>query len=161
MRGGFLIGGILGGAGGLVLGLIIGVALFAGAGFLMQGGTNIPYDSKHSYIAEHVSCIDSAIPGGGQLSRKLALMGPAAYSPLGLNVFTKGKTYTQSLWLFCAGNDIEATMTIWGAGDDGNTYMIELGRHDGSTMQITLFNQTFTWASRTNQGYVCLNVQVS
>jgi len=158
--GGFVIGGMLGGVGGLALGLIIGIALFAGAGYFTTGGTPVPYDSNHNYITQHVSIRDTT--DGVEMTCKLVLMGPAEFWPYkNMDVFTSGKSYTQSLWTFCCKNDIDVTMTIWGAGDDGKTYAFNFGRHGSNAIQITAFNNTYTWPKDGDIGYLDLTVTLS
>jgi len=149
---GFLFGSLIGGAGGILLGLLIGVALLTGAGYVMTGGVNVPYDSNHSYIAERISVVDST--DGVTLSCKHVMSGPAEFHPYALNAFTAKKTYTQSLWIFCAGNDIDVTLTIWGAGDDGHTYSVEFGRHAGNAITIHCFNDTYIWEANSDTGYL-------
>jgi hypothetical protein len=157
---GFIFGLSIGGVGGIVLGLIIGIAVFAGFNFVSSGGTSIPYDTNHSYIAERVSVYD--MTDGVQMTSKLVLEGPATFHPFALDVFqfTAKKSYTQSLWIFCSQNDIDVTLTIFGAGDDGKSYLLEFGRHAGNTIQIKAFNQTFSWAKGSNDGVASLIVKL-
>jgi len=148
---GFFMGGILGGVGGVVLGLIIGAALFAGAGYVLSGGVNVCYDSNHSFISQRISIMDST--DGVTLTCKHVLSGPAQFHPYALDLFTPKKTYTQSLWTFSAGGDIDVTLTIWGPGDDSHTYQLEFGRHAGNKITIHSFNDTYVWEANTDRGY--------
>lgn len=42
--------------------------------------------------------------------------------------FTQGKTYPHSTWIFTREGDVELVVSIWGPGDDGVTFNIEVAR---------------------------------
>jgi hypothetical protein len=149
---GLVIGGLVGGVSGVVIGILIGALVFAGFGFLQSGGTNIPYDQNHVNIASKISIFDTT--DGVALTCRHAQTGPAAMHPYApLDTFTARETYTQSVWFWCLDDDVDITMTIWGPGNDGETYYLEFGRHMGNAAEIKGFGYTATWEQGTTEGY--------
>ena len=155
---GLLIGGMVGGIGGIFLGVLIGVAIFGGASFLQHGGVSIPYELTHTTIAEAFQVYD--VTDGVALNCKHVITMQAqfhAFAPY--DAFTPRETYTQSLWYWTTGssNDIDVTMTIWGAGAN-NTYLVEFGRHAGNALDIKGFGESASWTQNSVTGYFSLLV---
>lgn len=150
---------IIGGAGGLVVGILIGAVLMAGFGFVQGGGTNVPYDTNHSDIANSVRVQDK------QFNVNLTLhhlqTGPVEFDPFAPQTFIydgggggDDKTLfpphlqtTQSIWSFTSGGDIDVYMRILGPGSDGHTYNVDFNRLTGSETIITCGSQTVHWYS--------------
>ena len=153
MANGFM-GFILGGLGGFLGGLIIGALLMGALGYVMTGGTNIPYNTQHTKIAEGFKVTITH-----ELTLKHVLSTEAAINPYSsLDVFTPHVVYGQSLWTFSSGDDIDVTMTIWGPGNDGATYLVEFGRHAGDAITIAGWNQSVSWPSNSNEGYASMSI---
>lgn len=141
---GVLLGGLVGASGGLLLGVILGALLVTGYGLFETGGVNIPYDANHAKLAAMVTVIDTT--NNAPLTLKHVMTASAAMNPnAALDVFKAHSTYTESLWVFCSGNDIDVTMVIWGPGEDGETYVFGFGRHMWNGATISGFGQSVTW----------------
>ena len=141
---GLLFGGILGASGGIVVGIIIGALLFAGFGLFQTGGSSIPYDANHVKLAGLVSAVDTTTHAPFTC-RHVFTTSTEFYPSASYDVFTPHHTYTESLWIFTAGSDIDITMVIWGPGDDNETYSFGFGRHMWNGATISGFGQTIVW----------------
>jgi hypothetical protein len=156
-----LMGFLFGGISGLVVGILIGALLMTAFCYFQSGGTNIPYDQTINSIANKFTVRD--ITWSKTLTLKHMLTAPSeigANAPLDIFPFAYHKTYTQSFWVFCSGNDIDATMCIWGPGDDGKSYMLEFSRVSGNAINIKGYSLDVTWAKGTNEGYAYTMVVV-
>jgi len=158
---GLIFGGLIGGGAGLLMGILIGVLVFGGLSFVQYGGVNVPYNLDHLEISKGFTVHD--LTDGMPMNAKHVFTGSAVYHAFARDVFTPKTSYTQSLWIWTTGdsNDIEVTMTIWGPGEDGKSYLIEFGKHAGNAIQIIGFGQSVTWQKDTNEGYWSLTVTLS
>lgn len=150
---GFL-GYLIGGAGGLLVGVIIGAALVSGFGWIQSGGVNIPYDQTHSAIANHVKVRD--VTWGRNLAVKHLQTGPVEFSPYAPQsiYFPAHLQTTQSIWVWTSGDDVDAVMCIVGPGNNSKAYVVLLSRMMANEASITCFNQTATWKKDTDVGTV-------
>ena len=153
---GFLFGGIIGGAGGVFIGFLLATALFLGGGFLLSGGSNIPYSTKHWEIAHAITVMDTSANIAMNV-KHLATM-EARYSPAivyypAVTNLERNTTYTQSIWYFSLGdsNDVEVTMVIVGPAKDGKTYFADFGSHLGHNALISGYGQTLTWTENSQR----------
>lgn len=138
---GFLV---IGGAGGLIIGILIGAALMGGYGFLSSGGTNIPYDQNHIKIANGFKIVDTT--WNVQLAPHHQETAPITYSPYApLDIFTPHQTYTQSLWTYTSGSDIDVLLVILGPSNDGHTYLVSFSRQMGNSASINGFGMSGGW----------------
>jgi hypothetical protein len=143
MGNGLLIGGLLGGITGILIGIMLGFGIYAGIYYMQTGGTNIPYNSEHSKIAEGIKVTDLAT--GVSMTVKHLLTTESQFYPYApMSGFTPRKTYTQSLWMWCSGDDVDMVMNIWGPSDDGHSYEVGFGRFMGNPFKIEGFGQTLT-----------------
>lgn len=130
----------LGGLGGVIIGLVLGFAVFG----LLSGGVPVPYDQNHQQLASSFTVTTSQ----GSTTLKFISMAPAEFSPnVPLNIFVPHKTYTQSLWTYNSGNDIDVFLHIWGPGDDGKTYLLEFSRSGSDTININGLTHHIEWPS--------------
>ena len=109
----------------IVLILLIGFAFLVGS---FAGG----FVAQLTVPAGHKSIIDSMTIRDTQanvlLSPKLVESSNVEYGK-GLSVlFTKGKVYPQTVWLWQRNGDTELVMNIWGPDESGKTYGIEISR---------------------------------
>lgn len=70
------------------------------------------------------------------------------------------KDYKYSFWVFKTGNDVNAVMWIWGPGDDGKTYSVEVARLMGNEAEITYPGGKATWPAGSDVGYLGFTVTV-
>jgi len=150
--GGVVLGGVLGGGTGLILGIIIGALIFGGFSWLTTGGLPVPYDTVHSKVANGFTAND--LTDQVSLNMKHIITGSATFHMYAVpqDAFIPKNKYTQSLWTFCSGDDIDLTMTIWGPGENGE-YMVEFGRHAGNEIVIRGYGNTFTFPKDSSIGY--------
>lgn len=156
-----ILGYIIGGAGGLVVGILIGALLMGGFGFIQGGGTNIPYDTNHSGIANSVRFWDKSYNVFETVHHLQT--GPIEFSPTApMNLFPAHLQTTQSVWIFTSGADIDCYMTILGPGTDGHTYSVDFSRLTANEIEIvygTAYgNQTVHWFQ--GDGVTYSNIQV-
>jgi hypothetical protein len=128
----------------VVLGALLGF-------FLLPQVKSPPRD--HEYIAKQVTVYDKTYgctqilvfveSGRGQM---LTLV-PMQFTP-------QTVTYTYSFWAFKTGNDINAVMWIWGPGDDGKTYSVEVARLAGNELEITYPGGKKTFPVNSGEGYL-------
>lgn len=152
---GFLFGGIGGGLVGILIGALLATMFF----YVTTGGFGVAYDLNHQAIAKGFTVIDAT--ENVYLNLKHVQTGPAEWYPYSQDVFTRGATYTQSLWIWCSKNDIEISMVIQGPGDDGKSYLVGFGRHMGNAAQINGFGQAFEWSKDSDVGYASCIVTLS
>lgn len=104
-------------------------ALLAGviAGWLAHD-TLVTAPTDHQAIVDNMTIYDSKV--GLKLTPKYVDGGLKEYAkgvPLS-TYFIKGKQYQQTTWIWQRYGDTEMVMTIFGPGENGRTYSIELGR---------------------------------
>jgi hypothetical protein len=142
-----LLGFVIGGAGGLLIGIIIGVIAATGFGYWQSGGVNIPYDQNHNRIAE--SFVIRDVTYGATLSRKHLQTGPIEFSPTApfSSYFPAHLQTTQSVWAFCSGDDIDIILIILGPGNDTRTYSLNFQRLAANEISIssTLLSVSVRW----------------
>jgi len=86
-----------------------------------------PVTPNHQAIVDDIEIVDTEI--NMKLEPKLVSSGTLEYGKTPeLSTFTTGKQYPQTTWVWQRFGDTEWCMTIWGPGDDGETYAIEFGR---------------------------------
>ena len=107
----------------------LAITLLLLVAFTFLSGYN--YFTSNNVYSDHKSIADSIkiVDNGNVLTCKPVdhsenVWGQGLYA----TVFINGKKYRQSTWLFQRYGDTELVMTIWGPGEDGETYNIELGR---------------------------------
>lgn len=152
-----ILGYLIGGAGGLVVGILIGALAFGMFGFVQGGGTNVPYDTNHRGIANSVHVLDKS--NNVPQSLHHLQTGPIEFSPdAPLALFPPHLQTTQSVWTFTSGQDINVYMTILGPGTDGHTYSVDFSRLTYAETLITCGNQTVHWLQ--GDGVMYSNIQV-
>jgi len=70
------------------------------------------------------------------------------------------REYTYSLWEFRSGDDVNAVMMIWGPGDDGATYFVEISRLSANELKISYPGGEFTFPRNSDIGYLCFDVKL-
>lgn len=60
------------------------------------------------------------------------------HSIISLDAFETGRIYPQSTWIWQRYRDTEVAMTIWGPGEDGITYSIELSKLAGNPFTVKI-----------------------
>ena len=75
-----------------------------------------------------------------------------------LNVFTQGKEYQYSIWLWKSQDEVQYVMQIWGPDDVGKGYDIQLMRNYAPPFTLTYDGQTIIQAVRTSGEQVNGNV---
>jgi hypothetical protein len=99
----------------LLLGLIGGVLLSpVFQSFLAPSSHKAIVDTMT--ITTGTNKLTSAYLSSGTTTWKLSL----------IENFLKGGTYTYSLWVYSYRGDPEVTVCIWGPGEDGETFQVEL-----------------------------------
>ena len=164
-------GYIIGGASGVVVGILIGLLAFGAFGFVQGGGTNIAYDTNHNDIANSVQVQDKSFKV--QLTLHHLQTGPVEFKPFAPQtfiydgegggddptLFPPHLQTTQSIWIFTSGGDIDVYMRILGPGSDGHTYNVDFSRLTASETVITCGGQTVHWYSGDNVMYRNIHVQ--
>lgn len=151
------VGIIIGGMGGLLLGIVLGVAFALGVGYWQTGGVNIPYNMEHNTIADSISVYVS----GRKCELKHVFTSVAEFVPLDIiNIipFAQGGEFTQSLWVFSKENNVQIAMTIWGGAETSENkiaYLIEFGRLTFEQVKISGVTFTIEWPASSHEGY-CL-----
>lgn len=102
--------------------------------FVVSPAYSIP--PKHSTIANSIKILDTS--GNIQLipvcmSSRTNKFGEG----LATQTFERGQSYQQSTWHWLRAGDLEFAMSIWGPGDDKQTYLVEFGRVGGDAFKIT------------------------
>ena len=141
-----ILGYLIGGAGGLVVGILIGALAFGAFGYVQGGGTNVPYDTNHSGIANSVRIQDKGF--NVMLTVHHLQTGPIEFmatAPQNVLLFPAHIQTTQSIWIFTSGADVDVYMTILGPGTDGHTYSVDFSRLACNEILITCGNQTVHW----------------
>jgi hypothetical protein len=148
---GLLFGGILGLSGGLFLGIVIGALLMGGLTYVQTGGTNIPYNTQHSTVANGFIAKDTTKGIIWQLKHVMTTQGKY------------GGSYdtVESFWYWTeGGNDVQVTLSIWGPLPDGS-YQCEFGRSVANGVEIAGFGHTINWPSASDIGYANFQVTLS
>lgn len=153
-----ILGYLIGGVGGLVVGILIGALAFGAFGYVQSGGTNVPYDTNHSGIANSVRVQDKSF--NVMLSVHHLQTGPIEFSPTApQSMFPAHLQTTQSIWIFTSGSDIDVIMVILGPGSDGHTYSVDFCRLTASDTLISYGNQTVHWLQGDGRTYSNIQVQ--
>lgn len=109
----------------IVIILLMGFGFLAGSflgGFI--GQLTVP--ASHKSIIDSMAVTDTR--ANVQLTPRLVSSSNTEYCK-GLSVFfTRGKVYSQTVWLWERYGDVELVMNIWGPDDTGKTYGIEISR---------------------------------
>jgi hypothetical protein len=154
---GLILGGILGGGAGLLVGLILGVAIMAGAGYVLSGGTNIPYDQYHNAVAARYSVFSVTWNKPFALKHLQTSVFVLQHSIYPYAVFNEGSSYTQSLWAWTENGDIEVLMTVTGPTDDNYT-LIEFSRVCYNSVNIKGPGIDVTWPQGAEPGFAYTQV---
>lgn len=152
-----LLGFLFGGLGGLLVGFILGVAVMALFGFMVTGGVNVPYDTKHLEIAGKVQ----VQVAGKNCELKHVSTGSAPFNPqsvVDIWKFAKGGTFTHSTWLFVQDGNTQVVMTVIGPPENSTTYILEFGRLTFQAVQLSIIDTSgkvfsVSWAANTKDGY--------
>jgi len=158
---GFIIGSLLGGAGGLVIGILIGMALISAFGYLQSGGVNIPYNLQHIGIANEVN----VKVGGKSCVVHHILTTTSSFVPQDVKVdvknlleFSLAGQLTQSLWTFTQDNNVQVSMTIIGPPENTSTYLLEFGRLTFQDVDISGFDFSISWITGQSEGYALRDI---
>jgi hypothetical protein len=135
---------------------VVLVILGALIGFYFAPQLKFPR-GDHEYVAKQVIVYDKTYgrtqtlvfveSGQGQM---LSLV-PMQFTP-------QTVTYKYSFWVFKSGNDVNAVMWIWGPGDDGKTYNVEVARLAGNELEITYPGGKKTFPANSDEGYLAFTV---
>ena len=89
------------------------------------------------------------------------------HSIVQLGLFETGRTYAHSTWIWQRYGDTEIAMTIWGPGEDGTTYSIELGKLAGNPFTVKIAGEEVLQIKQTPnlidtgyEGYYVLTVEL-
>ncbi|MGB9672476.1 MAG: hypothetical protein ACPLZY_04955, partial [Candidatus Norongarragalinales archaeon] len=146
----------------IVLVLVLSVGFIMGS---FIGGFII---SKLSVPASHQSIVDSMTvtdtKANIELAPKLVSSGNVEWAK-GLTVlFTKGKEYPHTVWVWQRYGDTEIVMTIWGPDETGKKLFLEFGRTGADPFVVKINGVTkLTIDEATSSpaiGYYCLEVEV-
>jgi hypothetical protein len=144
--------------------------LLLGAGFLMGGlfgggligGYAAP--SSHRAIVDRMKVIATEY-SNLELTPKLADSGNRKWCEgvPSLSIFTVGKEYPETTWIWQRYGDTELAMTIWGPDESGTHYDLEFGRL-GSCLKVTYDGvEKFTTGGHLghmSEGFYCFTVTV-
>jgi hypothetical protein len=135
--------------------LVLGVLL----GFYFAPQFKFP-PRDHEAIAKQVTVYDKTYgrtqtlvfveSGQGQM----LILVPMQFTP-------QTVTYAYSFWVFKTGNDVNAVMWIWGPGDDGKTYSVEVARLAGNELEVTYPGGKKTFPANSGEGYLGFTVSVT
>lgn len=116
---------------GFMVGLILGSVIVI---FLMPKFGAVLAPSIHKQIAEDFQLIDTET--GAIL--ELEFIGSKDTKMLSVTPlsFVIGEKYTVSEWVWRSGGDPNAYMNIWGPGNDGESYWIEIAKTMGNPLKI-------------------------
>jgi len=134
----------------------IGLILLLGGGFLLGGlfggfikGFVTP--TSHKQIVNNMK-IAYAIEGQQPISTSPECVYSKTVSwgiqTTPLSVFTPGKEYQYSIWLWKSQDEVQYVMQIWGPDDVGTGYDIQLMRNYASPFTVTYKGQTIIQAGR-------------
>jgi len=107
---------------------VIVILLFVGAGFFI-GTLASGFVGQLTVPASHKAIIDKMIikVGSYELSPSYLSTGKSTWSLSTLQEnFLQDGTYQYTLWLYSYKGDPEVYVCIWGPGEDGETYQVEL-----------------------------------
>lgn len=147
------VGGIVG---ALIVGLLIGLVAYP---FVFSKSA----PSDHKKVIDKITILDTKTSKylqptflGSRRSKWLSLL------PL---QFSADETYIQSDWGFYTVDgdykDLNAMVSIWGPGDDGVTYNVEVARLMGNPAKIWIGSSEFTWSEGTNVGFFSATVTLA
>jgi len=110
--------------------LLMLLAIGGVGGFLYGQGYPVQPSSDHQNIVSSMMINDDKwdsylIPKCVDASPELVY---GEHSIVQLDAFEIGRIYPQSTWIWQRYGDTEVAMTIWGPGEDGTTYSIELSK---------------------------------
>jgi len=134
----------------------IALILLLGAGFLLGGlfggfikGFTAP--TMHKQIVDNMK-IAYAIEGKQPISTTPECVYSKTVSwgiqTTPLSVFTFGKEYQYSIWLWKSQDEVQYVMQIWGPDDVGTGYDIQLMRNYAPPFTVTYKGQTIIQAGR-------------
>jgi len=145
---------------------IIGVVALAIYFYTSPRVIGIPQD--HSQIINDLDVVEVGTSETFSLSSLCVDSGSRVFGEnWPLSIFETGETYTQSTWIWQREGDTEACLTVWGPGDDGKTYDLELSRLVGAleirvyyegVLQRSMPKVTMVDAYDVMPGYVWFNV---
>jgi hypothetical protein len=148
------------GTGGLLVGLMIGIALMGVFGYWETGGINIPFNLEHIGIAGNIQ----VIVAGKTCESHHVLTTIASFVPQDVKAdvkdifaFANGGQFTQSLWTFTQSNNVRVSMKIWGPAENTTTYIIEFGRLTFQDVEISGFDFSISWTGGSD-GYALRSV---
>lgn len=116
------------------------VAIGGIGGFLYGQGHPVQPSSEHQNIVSSMIIHDDKwdnylIPKCVDASPELVC---GEHSIVSLDAFEYGRTYAQSTWIWQRYGDTEFAMTIWGPGEGGTTYSLELSRLAGNPFTVKI-----------------------
>ena len=105
---------------GIVLLLVV---LFCGLGIGWFTHTALTFPpSSHKNIIDKLTITTDS----NKLASTYLKSGTSTWTLSLVTNFLKGGTYTYSLWTYSYQEDPEVSVCIWGPGEDGSTYQVEL-----------------------------------
>lgn len=133
---------------------LIAIAVVAGIA-LWQFAPLLAKPQMHQYIIDNTQIMDTdyhtdlvphfvASRQSPQLSVVLSQFQP------------KTKNYDVSEWIWRSNGDPNAFMVIWGPGDDGKSYYIEISKSAGNELYVICFDNSYIMPEGTGQpnGYI-------
>lgn len=127
--------------------LVIGACL----GYYLAPQLNFP-PKDHESIAKQVIVYDKTY-GRAQVLVFVESGRGQLLSLVPLQFTDQTKEYQYSFWVFKTGNDVNAVMWIWGPGDDGKTYSVEIARLAANELEIVYPGGKVTFPANSNEGY--------
>jgi len=135
---------------------VIVILLFLGAGFFIgsfAGGFvgQLTVPASHKAIIEKLKITADSKP----LASSYLSTGKSTWSLSTLQEnFLQGGTYQYTLWLYSYKGDPEVYVCIWGPGEDGETYQVELCAAWTRYYTVTCKGVDHSFQGQTNFGVV-------
>lgn len=134
-----------------MLGLILGVALFAGVNYFQSKGVSVSLNPNHDKIAGLYSVQDTLT---NEHLKAFILNSHIITQTANVANFTKGSAFQESVYAWGAENgDVYATMSITGPDASGKVYNVEFGRLCLHPLTISGPGLNDNWALNSNLGY--------
>lgn len=139
---------------GVALAFLIIVFIVALSGFSFYLGNRLSGTvptKYHKAIAEQIFVFDSVTDT--QMKTEFIKSSKAIMSSISEDYNTRfiagNRTYVLSEWRFHTEGDVQAYMLIWGAGEDGQSFYVEIGTVTDNELQLNTPKGNFVLSSET------------
>lgn len=139
---------------------LIFIAVFGSMGFLIGRQTEVSPPASHQNVIDRMVVLDTLydlylVPKCVDAGQRVYAKGHSE-----LAIFEYDRTYWQSTWLWNRYGDTEIAMTIWGPGEDGKTYSLEIAKLAYNELQIKISAKVKHTFSRGFQPQVEIIVEI-